>query len=115
MSQKKEGLLILLRNPLPILIQKGGTMSTDNIETDHFVIDQIEWDYQQPEIVTGNPWRLEPACTGVRGARVMCKNCNYTWLATVGDGNFFRSIRGKSRLAARIRNVMQRAACRFPT
>jgi rubredoxin len=56
-----------------------------SIETDQFVIDEVEWNYVESREITGKPWRGQSVRTGIRSAKVTCKKCSHVWRATEGN------------------------------
>jgi hypothetical protein len=52
------------------------------IQTDQFVIDEVQWNYAESREITGKPWRPEPVRTSVRSATVTYKKCSHVWRAT---------------------------------
>jgi hypothetical protein len=57
-----------------------------SIETDQFVINEVEWNYDQSHQITGKPWiRGQSVLKGIGAVKVTCKKCSHVWRATEGN------------------------------
>ena len=55
-------------------------------ETDEFVVDQVQWAYQQSREIRDDHSSPEPVRTHIQSAMVECKRCCFRWRAKDGRG-----------------------------